>query len=60
MGFSGIIRGVIETGMGLAKGDGEQIVSGLGRTVKSTVTTVISTIAGDVIEAIHNDDDHDD
>lgn len=60
MSITGIVGGLWKIGEGVIEADGEKIVKGVVKTVKSTVTTVVSVAAEEFVEAIHNNDDHDD
>ncbi|RCX18392.1 hypothetical protein DFR58_105156 [Anaerobacterium chartisolvens] len=60
MSISGIARGLFKTIRGVAEGDGELIAQGAIKTVKSTVTTIVSAVAADIAEVIHKPEDHED
>jgi hypothetical protein len=60
MSLTGVVGGLWKVVEGIVEEDGEKVAQGIVKTVKSTVTTVVSVVTADVVEAIHKDDDHDD
>ncbi len=59
MGITGIAGGLFKIIRGIVEEDGELIAKGALKTVKSTVTTVVSIVT-DPAEIIHKSEDHDD
>jgi hypothetical protein len=60
MSATGIIGGLWKVVEGLIEEDGEKVAQGVVKTIKSTVSTAVSAVTGEVIEIIHKDDDHED